>query len=152
MSKVCTIWSEWERIRERSHLKENKGGGLSCSLILIIQMKIMETQFAFCNLSFSCAIDLGILVLWPRNEENSAFLECEFSKVLVPRWQTSALYRIIQVTLTAPFITFVCFTYAFAHYVIHLISALHLISRQRPKTVSWIHLPPMQAGEVGTPR
>lgn len=30
---------------------------------LIIQMKIMETQFDFCTLSFSCAIDLGIAVL-----------------------------------------------------------------------------------------
>lgn len=141
------------RVRERSHLKERKGGGLSCSLMLIIQMKIMETQFAFCNLSFSCAIDLGIAMIWPRNEENPAFLECEFSKVLVPWWQTSALNRIFQATLTASFIiTFVCFTYAFARYVIQLVSALHLISRQWPETVPWIRLPPTQAGEVGTPR
>lgn len=146
MNKVCTIWSEWGRAGERSHLKERRGGGLSCSLILIIHMKMMETQFAFCNLSFSCAIDLGIAVLWPRNEENSAFLEYEFSKVLVPRWQASD--RIIQATFTASFITFVCFTCAFAYSVVPFVSALHL--RQRPETVPWTHLPPTQAGEVGT--
>lgn len=132
MSKVCMIWSEWGRFGERSHLKKSKGGGLLCSLVLIIQKKIMETQFTFCNISFSCAIDLEIAMLWPRNEENCAFPDCEFSKVLVPCGQTSALYRIVQPTLTASFITFVCFTYTVAHCVIQLISALHLISRQRP--------------------
>lgn len=91
-------------------------------------MKILETQFVFCNLSVRWAVDLGIAVLWPRNEKNSMFFECEFSQVLVTQWQTSALYRIIQVTLAASFITFVCSTYAFAHYDIQLISTMHLIS------------------------
>lgn len=58
-------------------------------------MKIVKAQFASCNsifaqlqqLSFSCAICLGIAMLWPRNEENTASLWCEISKVLVPRWQ-----------------------------------------------------------------
>lgn len=143
MSKVFTIGMNegepekvliWKGVRE-----------LFCdSLILIFQMKIMKAQFANCNLSFSCAIDLGIAMLWPRNEENSALLRCEISKVLVPRWQASTLHRIIQAALTASFITFVCFTGAFAYSVIQLMSVLQVISRQRPEPA--LAPSPCQAG------
>lgn len=133
MRKVCMIGSGGGRFGERSYLKKSKGDGLLRNLVLIIQKKIMKTQFTFCNLNFSCVIDLESAMLWPRDEENCAFSNCEFSKVLVPCWQTSPLYRIVQATLTASFIMFVCFTYAVAHYVIQLISAPHLISRRWPE-------------------